>query len=280
MPGPFQLGIGSTTVRFFSTDHAGNAEAPNPQVVQVVPTTTEVTLAFDDGGISQYTLGYEQALQPHGAHATFFVNSGIVGSTPKFISWSQLAQMEANGNDIGSKTVDGTNLTTADAQTATAEVCNDRAALIGAGLDPVAFAYPFGASNQSVKDIVKGCGFGNGRSAGSLSPNGPTYAESIPPTDWFATRAYAPTGQLSLTNMETLVSGAAAHGGGWSQIVTQKVLFPGPGPVELRHLHRFVVLDRARRPERVPRLDGQRRTTGRRAERRRAHHGAQRADRG
>ena len=180
-PGPFQLGIGSTTVRFFSTDHAGNAEAPNSQVVQVVPTTTEVTLAFDDGGISQYTLGYEQALQPHGAHATFFVNSGIVGSTPKFISWSQLAQMEANGNDIGSKTVDGTNLTTADAQTATAEVCNDRAALIQHGLDPVAFAYPFGASNQSVKGIVKGCGFGNGRSAGSLSPNGPTYAESIPP---------------------------------------------------------------------------------------------------
>jgi len=221
--GPFQLGIGSTTVRFFSTDHAGNAEAPNSQVVQVVPTTTEVTLAFDDGGISQYTLGYQQALQPHGAHATFFVNSGIVGSTPKFISWSQLAQMEANGNDIGSKTVDGTNLTTADAQTATAEVCNDRTALIQHGLDPVAFAYPFGASNQSVKGIVKGCGFGNGRSAGSLSPNGPTYAESIPPTDWFATRAYAPTGRLSLANMETLVSGAATHGGGWSQIVTQKV---------------------------------------------------------
>ena len=72
-----------------------------------MPTTTEVTLAFDDGGISQYTLGYEQALQPHGAHATFFVNSGIVGSTPKFISWSQLAQMEANGNDIGSKTSTG-----------------------------------------------------------------------------------------------------------------------------------------------------------------------------
>ena len=97
-------------------------------------------------------------------------------------------------------------------------MCNDRTALIQHGLDPVAFAYPFGASNLSVKDIVKGCGFGNGRSAGSLSPNGPTYAESIPPQDWFATRATPPTGQLSLTNMEALVSGAAAHGGGWSQM--------------------------------------------------------------
>ena len=42
-------------------------------------TTTVVTLTFDNNTISEYTLGYAQALQPHGASATFYVNSGTVG---------------------------------------------------------------------------------------------------------------------------------------------------------------------------------------------------------
>ncbi|MDQ6849995.1 MAG: chitobiase/beta-hexosaminidase C-terminal domain-containing protein, partial [Actinomycetota bacterium] len=91
------------------------------------------------------------------------------------------------------------------------------------GLTPVGFAYPGGRFNATLEGIVKSCGYGNGRSAGSLSPTGPTYAETLAPKDWFATRAYAPGGQIALTNMENLVSGAAAHGGGWSQIVIGKV---------------------------------------------------------
>src|SRR5438094_10523942 len=41
---------------------------------------TVVSLTFDNGNISQYNLGYLQALQPHGAHPTFFVNSGTTRS--------------------------------------------------------------------------------------------------------------------------------------------------------------------------------------------------------
>ena len=70
---------------------------------------------------------------------------------------------------------------------------------------------------------MKNCGYGSGRSAGSLSPAGPTYAETLPPADWYATRAYAPTGQMTLANMESLVSGAASHHGGWSQLVIGRV---------------------------------------------------------
>jgi peptidoglycan/xylan/chitin deacetylase (PgdA/CDA1 family) len=36
------------------------------------------SLTFDGGTISQYNLGYLQALQPHGVNATFLVNSGTV----------------------------------------------------------------------------------------------------------------------------------------------------------------------------------------------------------
>jgi Chitobiase/beta-hexosaminidase C-terminal domain len=137
------------------------------------------------------------------------------------MTWAQLSTLSAAGNDIGGKTVNSTNLKTD--PNPTAQVCDDRAALRQNGLDPVAFAYPGGAFDATVEDIVKNCGYGSGRSAGSLPPAGPTYAETFPPKVWYATRAYAPTGQVTLANMQALVNGAAAHGGGWSQFVIGRV---------------------------------------------------------
>ena len=218
----------TTTVQFFSTDLAGNAEQVQSQQIKVAPVTTKVSLTFDNGTISQYTLGYQQALQPHGAHATFFVNSGNVSVSSNIMTWAQLGTLAGAGNDIGGKTVNATNLTTD--PNPTAQVCNDRAALLQHSLTPVAFAYPGGAYNATLEGIVNSCGYGNARTAGSLSPAGPTYAETLPPKDWLATRAYAATGQVTLANMEALVSGAAAHGGGWSQIVIGKVCSQAQDP--------------------------------------------------
>jgi peptidoglycan/xylan/chitin deacetylase (PgdA/CDA1 family) len=227
--GAFTLNTAGTyNVKFFSTDNAGNAEQVESQQIQVVPVATKVSLSFDNGTISQYTLGYQQALQPHGAHATFFVNSGTVGVSANTVTWAQLSTLAGAGDDIGGKTVNATNLTTD--PNPTSQVCDDRAALIQHGLDPVGFAYPGGAFNATVEGIVKNCGYGNARSAGSLSPAGPTYAETLPPRDWFATRAYAPTGQVTLANMEALANGAAAHGGGWSQIVIGRVCSQAQDP--------------------------------------------------
>jgi hypothetical protein len=91
------------------------------------------------------------------------------------------------------------------------------------GLRPVGFAYPAGAFNTTIETEVQSCGYGNARTAGSLSPAGPTYAETLPPKNWLALRAYAPGGQVTLANLESLVSGAASHGGGWVPAVMQKV---------------------------------------------------------
>jgi peptidoglycan/xylan/chitin deacetylase (PgdA/CDA1 family) len=83
----------------------------------VVPTAasaavqTGVSLTFDNGAISQYTLGYQQALQPRGVPATFYINSGTAGRSTT-MSWSQFSTLAAAGDEIGGKTVDGTNLTT------------------------------------------------------------------------------------------------------------------------------------------------------------------------
>src|SRR5262249_12375559 len=151
--------------------------------------STVVSLSFDNGAISQFTLGYQQALQPHGQQATFFVNSGTVGASGSFMSWAQIGTLAGAGNDIGGKTVNATNLTTR--PTPTAQVCNDRTALLQHGIQPVAFAYPGGANNATVQGIVKSCGYGNARTAGGVSPGGAV--EALPPANWLATRAYAPS---------------------------------------------------------------------------------------
>jgi peptidoglycan/xylan/chitin deacetylase (PgdA/CDA1 family) len=188
-------------------------------------TPTMVSLTFDNNTLSQYTLGYQQALQPHGVNATFYVSSGSVSnsSSTKYMSWSQLSTLAAAGDEIGGKTVDNISLTTLSSAQQISEICNDRQNLLQHGLKPVSFAYPGGAFNTTIESEVQNCGYGNARTAGSLSPAGPLYAETLPPKIWLALRAYAPTGQISLSNLESLVSGATAHAGGWVPIVIGKV---------------------------------------------------------
>src|SRR6266566_8321441 len=204
---------------------------PGISVASAATTPTVVSLTFDNDTISEYTLGYQQALQPHGVNATFYVNSGTVGRTTT-MSWSQLSTLAAAGSEIGGKTVDGTNLTTLTTQQQIAEICNDRQTILQHGLKPFSFAYPggAGASNTTIQSEVQNCGYGNARSAGSLSPAGPTYAETLPPKTWLALRAYAPGGQVTLASLESLVSGAASHGGGWVPIVIQKVCSQSQDP--------------------------------------------------
>src|SRR5690349_25087011 len=64
-------------------------------------TTVTVSLTFDDTFGSQYTLAYQHALQQHATHATFLVNSGVVGTNANKLSWAQLQDLAAHGNEIG-----------------------------------------------------------------------------------------------------------------------------------------------------------------------------------
>ena len=185
-------------------------------------TSIDVSLNFDNNVANEYYLGYQDALQPAGVAATYYINSGSIGSSNK-LTWSQVSSLAAAGNDIGGKTVDGLNLTTLSAQQQVSEICNDRQNIASHGITPITFAYPSGASNSTIQSEVQSCGYGNARTAGSISPTGATYAESLPPRSWLALRAYAPAGQVTLSNLESVVSGAAAHGGGWIPLVIQRV---------------------------------------------------------
>ena len=182
----------------------------------------EVSLNFDNDTYSEYTLGYADALQSANVAATYYINSSTIG-TSNHLTWSQVTSLASAGDDIGGKTTDGINLTTLSASQQVSEICGDRQTIMSHGITPLTFAYPSGASNAAIQAEVQQCGYGNARTAGSISPTGSTYAETTPPRSWLALRAYAPSGQITLSNLETLVTGASAHGGGWIPIVIGKV---------------------------------------------------------
>jgi peptidoglycan/xylan/chitin deacetylase (PgdA/CDA1 family) len=188
-----------------------------------------VTLTLDDGAISQYALAFQRAFQPHGANVTYFVPTGKIGSDPSYMTWEQLSTLAANGNEIGSHTVDHVNLTSSGLtyDQKVHQVCDSRQALLQHGLDAPSFAYPEAAYDQTAEDIVRSCGYWSGRSAGGVSASGPLYGETIPPRDIYATRTWTPptssSSPIQLSDMQAMVDSAAVHGGAWVQIVIHRV---------------------------------------------------------
>jgi Polysaccharide deacetylase len=138
--------------------------------------------------------------------ATFFVNTGTVGAPGK-LTWEELQSFAAAGDEIGGHTVDHVNLKTA--PDARHQVCDDRAALVAHGLDPLSFAYPYGAYDRGTQALVRSCGYESARTTLQIGP-----AETIPPRDPYAiAMAPAVRSTTTLDQLESYVN--AAHGSGW-----------------------------------------------------------------
>ncbi|MDB5358200.1 MAG: hypothetical protein JWN24_4653 [Phycisphaerales bacterium] len=117
-----------------------------------------IAVTFDDG----YRDNLTQALEPlldAGVPATFFVATGFVGTTRQFphdshcspaldhpkLTWPDLALMQSAGFEIGSHTVNHTNLGAADASTIHREMSDSLATLNRElGNRPRAFSFPWG----------------------------------------------------------------------------------------------------------------------------------------
>jgi peptidoglycan/xylan/chitin deacetylase (PgdA/CDA1 family) len=183
-------------------------------------TSTVVTLQFDDGNADQYsTLA---VLNAHGMHATYYVNSGPVGDADH-MSWTQLTDLAAAGNEIAGHTITHANLKKLKTGPARQEVCGDRVALFDHGFAPVSFAYPYGGIDALAKQVVAACGYNSGRGVSGVDGRR-VFAETIPPADAYATRT--PANVKSGTTLATIqgyVTGAEQHGGGWVQIVFHHV---------------------------------------------------------
>jgi peptidoglycan/xylan/chitin deacetylase (PgdA/CDA1 family) len=200
------------------------APAPPPLPAR----TTDVSLTFDDGLKSAY--GLRSMLADHDVHATFYVNSGTIDRHyGAVMTWAQISDLAADGNDIGGHTVDHRNITRGTYAWVHRQVCDDRTRLVEQGFDPVSFAYPFGAFDARAESVVKACGYKTGRTAGSVSASGPAYAETAPPQDPYATRVLSTSydGPISLQSLEDAVNAAAMHGGGWLQLVFHEVCYQG-----------------------------------------------------
>jgi peptidoglycan/xylan/chitin deacetylase (PgdA/CDA1 family) len=178
-------------------------------------TNTVVSLTFDDGQASQYST--LPMLSSRGMSGTYYINSAMVGSSGYYMQWSQIHDLANAGNEIGGHTLHHTNLTTVNTATATTEVCDDRTNLINNGFSPVtSFAYPEAASNATAEQIVQGCGYTSARMVGDISCGGCPYAETIPPPDpYFLRTPDGITTSTTLANLQTYVTNAETHGGGW-----------------------------------------------------------------
>jgi peptidoglycan/xylan/chitin deacetylase (PgdA/CDA1 family) len=188
--------------------------------------TTDVSLTFDDGLQSSY--GMRSILADHSAHATFYIPSGFIdGHGAGLMTWTQISDLAADGNDIGGHTIDHPNLTRGTYDSVHHQICDDRARLMHQGFKPVSFAYPFGAFDARAESIVRACGYQTGRTAGGVSAGGPIYAETEPPQDPYASLSLGTTynGPITLQSLEDAVIAAAQHGGGWLQLVFHEVCY-------------------------------------------------------
>ena len=189
---------------------------------------TTVSLTFDDGRQDQYTA--RALLAAHGMHGTFYVNSGIVGSTTSSyrMTWSQLHDLEADGNEITGHSLTHAHLTQLSSADLQREVCQDRTNLLNQGFSPVAsFAYPYGEFNSTVSAMVQQCGYSSARRVSGIRASDCSncpFAELIPPLNPWAIRA--PMDIKTTTTLETMkgyVTQAEQNGGGWVVLVIHNI---------------------------------------------------------
>jgi len=194
---------------------SGGSVPPSPPADQTV-----VSLTFDDGQATQYLT--KEPLRSHGMRGTFYINSEDVclsSCSGSFdMTWAQIADIAADGNEIGGHTSNHIDLTDSKISSATKrqEVCGDRQNLIAQGYNATSFAYPYSHYNAEAEQLVADCGYTSGRGVGGAN----TTPETIPPADPFGTKtASFGDGEMTLSAMQQVVTNAEQNGGGWVQLV-------------------------------------------------------------
>ncbi len=191
-----------------------------------------VSLTFDDGLTSQYQLA--PILAAHRAHATFYLNTGLVPANDGAgrMSWANAAALAAAGHEIGGHTLTHVNIGdgTVPLEERRRQVCEDRANLVARGFSATSFAYATGGFDAAAQAIVRDCGYTFARTAGSLLETGPNYAETVPPRNGaYAVRALGTTynGPITFEAMRTAAEAAYQNGGGWLPMLFHRICYQG-----------------------------------------------------
>ncbi|NOK16802.1 polysaccharide deacetylase family protein [Corallococcus carmarthensis] len=105
-------------------------EQQSPRLV-LEPGQLVVSLTFDDARASQVNAA--SLLEARGLRGTFFVSSGRLG-IPGYLTLDQIRRFQAAGHEVGGHTVSHVQLPTLDVDSQRRQVCDDRVALMNAGL--------------------------------------------------------------------------------------------------------------------------------------------------
>jgi hypothetical protein len=200
------------------TPAAVTPAAVTPAAAAAAPTV--VSFTFDNQWESQMIAAAD--LKAAGMAGTFYTISGWIGLSG-FQSMSDLQTLVADGDEIGGKTVNNSDLPTLSDAEAEREICQGRNVLLADGFKVTDFAYPFADLNAEDETLVKTCGFNSGRGVGNVASVDPgacsypdcPYAETIPPADPYQINTPDDAEQTTtLAGMEQTVTNAETHGGG------------------------------------------------------------------
>ena len=117
-----------------------------------------IVVTFDDGYADLYTNAYP-ILASHGFKAVAYIVSGFVGQS-RYVTPAQVVQMDQNGIEIASHTVDHANLARSSNSSVMHELVDSKRALENLLGHPVLdFAYPSGAFNAQTVAAVQRVGY-------------------------------------------------------------------------------------------------------------------------
>ena len=102
---------------------AASASSPETSSAAAAQPQTVVTLTFDDGWADVYQ-GLAM-LNAHNMHATYFLNSPRISGDSAYMTWSNVADLAAAGNEIGGHTAYHADLPFIDPTEAQRQICYD-----------------------------------------------------------------------------------------------------------------------------------------------------------
>lgn len=119
-----------------------------------------VLLTFDDGYLDNYTVAYP-ILKERGMKAAIFLITDYVGRYPNYLTWEQAREMQKNGIEFGSHTLNHVDLTQcASAAEVRRQLVNSKSALEWRLERPIEFlAYPCGQRNEMIIAQLKDTGY-------------------------------------------------------------------------------------------------------------------------
>lgn len=161
-----------------------------------------VSLAFDDGWRSIYDNALP-IVEARGFRSTQYVVTGRFGF-PAYMTAEEVRDMAARGHETAAHTRTHRDLTTLSASEARMEIEGSRDDLRALGVGEVeSFAYPFGAFNASVIDLVRAAGYSSARATGN--------GTNLRTADHYLLKRNAVKDSVATTTITSWIDGALAE---------------------------------------------------------------------